>query len=121
MTTRELLSTILAQGPSPSPTIALEIRLIFRTLRDNLHLVKLRDGARICDLSDMRALCLELVEELTPVTCMRRGPSMLRAEQPRDWNECPRCGHTHQEAHECGVQIGPGLVCHCQREVAVPA
>lgn len=88
MTPRDLVTTILSQGPASS-TLALEMRLIFRVLRDNLHVIELKDGGRVSDLSDMRALCLECVEVLTPQpTCIQgRGPKTLRPEQPRNWSE----------------------------------
>lgn len=88
MTPRELIAEILTQGPSASPTLALECRLIFRVLRDRAHAIVLADGAGLVDGTDFVQLFRELVEELTPpTTCIRRGPAVHRQAQARNWGD----------------------------------
>jgi len=110
MTARELLDEILSQGPR-SDALPLECRLIFRQLADNLHQVRLRNGTLLRDLSDVRELFKELVEELAPAP--RNGSVASRF----NLDFCPDCGHVHVEDSECSFPIGGGRVCRCERQV----
>lgn len=121
MTSRELLDEILAQGPR-SDALALECRIIFRILVDNLYRAQLSEGGLLRDISDVRAFLQELVDELAPhqKPAASVGPRLtLRQEQPR-WKPdlvCPHCRHTHEGRDECKVYLGEGKFCLCEEKV----
>lgn len=70
-------------------------------------------------LSDALSGKLFFEQARDAVRSSRPGPKLtLRQEQPRNWNECPDCGHVHtDESLECGVSIGGGRKCMCERRV----
>jgi len=121
MTARELLDEILSQGPH-SDALPLECRLIFRQVADNLHQLRLRNGAALRDTSDVHEFFRELIAELAPAPKNGKPPSLrqeLRQEQPR-WKRdpvCPACDHVHEDRTECKKYLGEGKFCPCEEKV----
>jgi hypothetical protein len=65
-------------------------RDLFNYLADQVYEARLADGQRLLDATDFKAL-----------------------------RTCPRCGHIHEGASECGEDMGGGRICRC--ELSVPA
>lgn len=86
----------------------------FLYLAAHAHELRLSNGARLNDGTDWKAFMVELAEATKPTIARALGvPPQKR------WDlTCPRCGHVHLEVSECGMRLGGGRICHCEREVA---
>lgn len=48
---------------------------------------------------------------------IEQATKKLCREPSRDVNRfCNYCGHVHEGFNECGVEMGPNRICHCERE-----
>ena len=114
---------MMAEGYKTSP-LSDELE---RRIRERIVMLRAqKDRRQVAVLSgeDIGCASLEWVlreaeaikaEGLKPAVSV--GPRMIRQEQPRNWNACPRCGHVHHEGTECGEQLGGGRVCRCEESV----
>jgi hypothetical protein len=73
---------------------------------NHVHEFRLRDGQRLNDATDFTTFLLELVDAVKPV---RLG---LQIDLT-----CPRCGHVHEAASQCGKDMGGAGICRCELEV----
>jgi hypothetical protein len=103
MTAKELIANIRARalGAGAGP------RDLFNYLADQVYEARLADGQRLLDATDFKAWLRELAEAAAPAATRDH----LRT--------CPRCGHIHEGASECGEDMGGGRICRC--ELSVPA
>lgn len=109
MNARRLLDLIISQGPT-SPTLPLELRRAFFKLHDHLPEIELRNGERVRDVADVMELFREMIDHLAPDSISFRGPLKM-------YDVCPSCFHVHQEAGECGVDLGGAGKCDCKAEI----
>ena len=77
--------------------------------------LRLTNGMRLNDVTDFKAFLLELAEATKPTIARALGTV---PPQPRWNNNCPRCGHVHEEVSECGMKLGGGRVCRCDMEAS---
>lgn len=129
MTPAELVETFRILGRQDSS-------VVFTFLADHICNARLANGARLLDLSDVRAWFLEAAEcahrrdwpesvELSHLRAMvdrEIGPRPKLTGRTLDRrtldSTCPRCGHIHEGVGECGMAMGNGRHCRCEMEVA---
>jgi hypothetical protein len=104
------------------------LSLVFAYLAEHSYEARLQDGKQLRDATDFRCWLRELSEAAK--VAEGRGSTEV-ANQPGRRpcrkvlgtfvlaDPCPRCGHVHEGAAECGFEIGGGRICRC--DVEVPA
>ena len=126
MTASEFVTELLAQGPS-SPNLALELRLVFRLLRDRMRELTVQpDQHFLTEVGDFADFAGECVEALNRKIPLRAGfadhPLRLHGRvlpQVRWERKCPECDHEHEGRGECKVYLGEGKFCPCEAKVTV--
>jgi hypothetical protein len=92
-------------------------RVLLAFLADNAAEARLRNGARLCDLSDVIAWLRELRQEI------KVEPASVGGLLAKLNTTCHDCGHVHEGSDECGVFIGGGpdskKFCRCEKRVLV--
>jgi tRNA(Ile2) C34 agmatinyltransferase TiaS len=123
MTISQLISDYRALGPQ-SENVLLEF------IADHLYELRLANSARIIDPMDFKEALHDLAEALRMAefpegtvlppskvalahSAYLKSPRVTRSNDPT----CPRCGHVHEGAGECGVSMGKDRICRCEMEV----
>lgn len=133
MKPHELLSDFDC-GPGDTYQELLYARLLLSYLADHVYTSSLENGLPVRDATDFSHWLTELAEaarELAKipgntkvhsvqdsgtrpkVTCRTPQPQPRYQSDPT----CPRCGHVHEGAGECGVSMGKDRICRCEMEV----
>jgi len=67
-------------------------------------------GRKLSDPSDFKHVLIE---------CYHAQLKIEGAPVPREWQECPRCGHIYIDPKECGFPVGPrDIKCGCTWQAA---
>lgn len=132
MNAREFLSH-LPLGPGDTRQTLLYARLLISYLADNVYSLELANGVGVRTVTNLQAFCEEVMAEskrlaaqcsklsegteVSSVSDVRARPKMTPRPQQR-WDECNRCGHVHEGSGECGVRMGPNVICRCELELS---
>jgi hypothetical protein len=108
MRAKEFIASICPVDPQ-------ETSVMFFYLAEHVREAQLDDGRHLCLVADFADWLHELAEA-SIAKAVANNPRMV-VLRPID-RTCPRCGHVHQRAYECGEDMGGGRICRC--EMAVP-
>lgn len=98
-------------APGSRREAELHYRILLRYLADHVYTATLANGAGVRDALDFRQWLEECAAAIAPGARPSASVSL----------DCPRCGHTHQNAKDCGQEIRPGEFCGCVYEMRVTA
>ena len=119
MTPSELIARYRDLGPQ-------DLNVLLQFIADRLYCLRLANGPRILDVTDMKQAFLEMAEELRK-SCNTKVPWMVNekpipkvtpSEHERWAGICHSCGHPHKDKAECGASMGNERKCLCDLEVA---
>jgi hypothetical protein len=102
MTAKEAIANLRAAGATDPVEY-------FLYLANHAHEARLGGGSRLNDSIDIAMWLAELAEAIRLEGLASRGIALDKT--------CPRCGHIHEGDIECGMFIGSGQFCRCERGV----